>query len=349
MPKQLRPLNLPTPCHRNWLDIMSASPYADKKIDTYNQGVLVELLQNRVADLLGKEKALFFHKGVIAQLTALKVVAENSNKQNVILHPNSHIVANEKDAYQALLGLRGIELGQPSSPFTYNDVCTVTESVGSLVVELPLRRAGFKLTPWRELQKMRNWCTEHDCHFHMDGARLWESTPYYQKPIDELAQLFDSVYLSFYKGLGGLSGAILVGDVAFIEQCKTWRSRLGGDMYSAFPMLITALEGLDHQLPLIPAWVERAHEIAEALSAVDKVRVNKPQTNGFLVFLEGPLEALNNGVDDLNQQFGLSLFYQIMPTAVSDIQQLELQVGPAADAISTAEIVAYFKALVELG
>jgi len=349
MPKQLRPLNLPTPSHRNWLDIMSASPYVDKKIDTYNQGALVELLQNRVADLLGKEKALFFHKGVIAQLTALKVVAENSNKQNVIVHPNSHIVANEKDAYQALLGLRGIELGQPFAPFIYDDVSTVTESVGSLVVELPLRRAGFKLTPWRELQKIRNWCTEHDCHFHMDGARLWESTPYYQKPIDELARLFDSVYLSFYKGLGGLSGAILVGDAPFIEQCKTWRSRLGGDMYSAFPMLITALEGLDHQLPLIPAWVERAHEIAEALSAVDKVRVNKPQTNGFLVFLEGSLEALNNGVDDLNQQFGLSLFYQIMPTAVSHIQQLELQVGPAASAISTAEIVAYFKALVKLG
>jgi hypothetical protein len=60
MPKKLRPLNLPIPSHRNWLDIMSLSPYADEKIDTYNQDALIEILQNRVADLLGKGKKLWF-------------------------------------------------------------------------------------------------------------------------------------------------------------------------------------------------------------------------------------------------------------------------------------------------
>jgi len=348
MKKITRRLNFKAQTHQHWLDVMNQSKYVKEQSDCYNQGPLIDKLESRVAKLLGKEKALFFHKGIAAQLVALKVVAESKNNNKVILHPNSHIAANENNAYQVLMGLRGIELGAMHQPFNFNDVAAVTESLGSFVVELPLRRAGFKLTPWDELVKMQKWTKEHNTHFHMDGARLWESTHYYQKSLAEIAAIFDSTYVSFYKGIGGLSGAALAGDAGFIEKCKVWRSRMGGDLYSAFPMLMTALEGLDHTLEEIPSWVKRAHVIAESLNKIDKVHVDMPHTNGFLVFVEADLDSLNKKLKALNKKFDMVLIFRFEATEVSHIQKAELQVGPAAQEISNQEVVGYFEALLSL-
>jgi len=215
-----------------------------------------------------------------------------------------------------------------------------------LVVELPLRRAGFKLTPWDELVSMQQWSRKANTHFHMDGARLWESTHYYQKSLDEISALFDSVYVSFYQGLGGLSGAILAGDTEFIEKCKVWRSRIAGDLYSAFPMLITALEGLDNELIKIPSWVIRAQEIAKLLNDIERIKVDKPDTNGFLVYVEGDLDKLNKKAKSLSEKLNLSLFFKLMRTEVNHIQKAELQVGPGADDISNQEVAEYFKQLI---
>jgi threonine aldolase len=345
MSKSIRKLNVKLQTHQYWLNIMNQSKYVKEKHDGYNSGVLIDQLQDRTAHLLGKQKALFFHKGVAAQLVALKVAAECRNNNKVILHPNSHIAVDESNAYQELIGLKGIELGQVYQPFTAEDLSNITEKASSLVVELPLRRAGFKLSPWAELLQMQAWAKDSNTHFHMDGARLWESTHYYQKSLSEISALFDSVYVSFYKGLGGLSGAVLAGDSEFIEKCKVWRSRMAGDLYSAFPMLITALEGLDNALDKIPTWVNRAHEIAYLLNKIKRVSVDKPHTNGFLVYIEGNLEKLNEKAEDLTNRHNLSLFYKIMSTEINHIQKVELQVGSGSEDITNQEIVDYFKQL----
>ncbi len=347
MSKTPRKLNMRIQSHQYWLDIMNQSKYVKEGHDSYNNGQLIDLLQDRTAELLDKEKALFFHKGVAAQLVALKVVAEIKNNNKVILHPNTHIAIDENNAYQEMMGLKGIELGEKYQPFDAKQVAEVPEKTASLVVELPLRRAGFRLTPWDELLKMQSWAKKTDTHFHMDGARLWESTHYYQKSLSEISSLFDSVYVSFYKGLGGLSGAILAGDADFIERCKIWRSRIAGDLYSAFPMLITALEGLDNSLQQIPSWVKRAQEIAKLLNAISGVTVETPHTNGFLVSVEGDLESLNQRADALNKELDLSLFFRFIASETDDIQLAELQVGPGADDISNEEIVDYFQRLLE--
>lgn len=342
---QIKTLNFPNISHKYWLDIMNNSQYLDHKFDCYGNGELVELLENRAAKLLGKQKALFFNKGVIAQLTALKVAAEQKTCDKVILHPNCHIAANEENGYQALMGLRGIELGTPHHPFDFESVNNVTEKVGTLTVELPLRRAGFKLTPWQELINMQAWSKQHNTHFHLDGARIWESSHYYKKPYDQIASLFDSVYVSFYKGIGGLSGAVLAGDNDFIEKCRLWRKRMGGELFSSFPMLITALEGLDKNLNKIPRRVERAIEIAALLDSIDSFQVEPPHTNGFLIFVKAPLNQLNNKILELKNSLKMKLIHEFVPTAISNIQSAEVQIGPAAKELTNQQIVNYFTAL----
>ena len=181
----------------------------------------------------------------------------------------------------------------------------------------------------------------------MDGARLWESTNFYGKSEAEIAKLFDSVYVSLYKGIGGMGGAILAGETEFIEQCKTWRSRFGGDSFTAFPLVVSALDGLDNQYQRIQSFVERAKRIAQSLKQFDELDVNPPQTNGFFIFLSGDIEVLSEKARTLNHQFELQLFSQVNRYPDTEKLMIEIQIGANHEAISDREIEAYFKALLE--
>jgi threonine aldolase len=343
---EIRFLGMHKKTHKQWLETLSQSNFLDEDVDNYNQGPLIKKLEKKVAKLLGKEEALFFHKGTIAQLTALKVAAEINNCPTTILHPKSHIVYDEQDAYIHVTHLNGILVGSSDKPFTLDDLKSINEHLGSLVVEIPLRRVGFKLTAWEDLIRIKKWCEDQNCHFHMDGARLWESTHFYNKSLAQMSDLFDSVYVSLYKGIGAIGGSLLAGDKDFIEQCKVWRSRLGGDAWTQFPSVITALDGLENTLPEIESWVIRAHEVAIEISKVSKIKVNEPQTNGFLIFLEGDIETLNNKTDKLTELLGIRLFNAFFKTENPDIQAAEVQIGKDSPMISNSEIFTYFDKLV---
>ncbi|MFT6311160.1 MAG: threonine aldolase, partial [Porticoccus sp.] len=258
----MRRLGMPIYSQKEWLSQLQLSEYVDGPVDIYNENGRVLELEKRVAKLLNKPASLFFPKGTVAQLCALKVSAEQRGNNNVVVHPMSHMVLDENDAYQNLLGLTGILKGDCDSPFGIDDIKGIEEKFATVSIELPVRRAGFKLAPWEQLDAMSRWCKAQQVHLHMDGARLWESTTYYQKSAANISALFDSVYVSLYKGLGSIGGSILAGEADFIESCKVWRSRLGGNAFTSFPMVIGALDGLDNRLKHIPELVERAKKIA---------------------------------------------------------------------------------------
>ena len=341
----VRVLGMPKPSQRQWLEKLQASPYTNGDIDTYNDGELVTLLETRVANLLGKGSALFFTKGMMAQLAALKTAAEILENDNIILHPKSHIAFDEENAYKALTGLNGFLIGEGDTPFSLNEVENVKRSAAALIVELPLRRAGFKLPEWIELENLSVWCKDNNVHFHMDGARLWESTEFYQKSESEISTLFDSVYVSLYKGLGAMGGAILAGDEKFISACKVWRSRLCGDSFTSFPMIISALDGLDNRLKIIPELVRRAQGIALLLQQLEKLEVAQPQTNGFAVFLDGDIDKLNARAEMISKKTQLKLFNRIEKHSDSQRLKIEMQVGAEHELINDDEIVEYFSRL----
>ena len=303
----MRYLGMHSLSHAEWLATMNQSQYMDVTADKYNHGPLVTLLEHRVSDLLGKPNAMYFNKGTTCQLALMKSVCEAKSNNRVVVHPQSHIVYDEQDAYQALMGLEGVVLGEDGKPFVAADLERISVEVAMVVVEMPLRRAGFKLTPWEALLKIRQWCDEHGVHLHLDGARLWESAPFYGKPFEAIAALFDSVYVSLYKGIGAVSGALLLGPEDLLAACAVWRDRLGSNMWTAFPSLITALEGLDHNLPHIPEWVERTKAISEVLIDFKTLDVDKPECNGFQIKLKAPLEKLNTELAICEQQFDMVL------------------------------------------
>lgn len=345
----MRYLGMPPKSTSDWLVQMSYSNFVELGIDAYNTGEAISLLESRTAEVLGKPAALFFPKGMAAQFAMLKAVEQQRSNPNFLLHPLSHLAWDEGEAYEHLLQLNPIFAGTNELPFTMQDLNQITAPVASMIVELPLRRAGFRLPSWRDLIDLSQWGKQNQVHSHMDGARLWESACYYQKPEAEIAQLFDSVYVSFYKGLGGLGGAILAGEDEFIESCRDWRSRLAADQFTAFPQVITALDGLESNHSLIPELVTRAHAIATELANVTGLNVLEPHTNGFIVFLQGDMDELNQKAIDLTEQTGLKLFAEVCCYPNTQKTMVELQVGHEHNKITNQEIVDYFNALLASG
>lgn len=336
-------MNPPTP--QEWVKQLADSKYLSCPIDSYNEGELVEKLEHRIADKLNKPAALFFTKGMTAQFCALKVASEQKQNNRLVLHPLSHLAYDEADSYLKLLQMHGILVGKHNRSILACDLTKQEEQAAILSIELPLRRAGFKLPDWDDLVEQSQWASQHNIHRHLDGARLWETAAHYQRSEAHISELFDTVYVSLYKGLGGMGGAVLAGKTDFIQNCKIWRTRLAGDSYTAFPFLVTALEGLDNNLSKIPEGVERAYQIAKILKGFPQLTVDTPQSNGFFIFLDGDKSLLNQRADQISESMQLKLFKSITEFPYSERLMAEIQVGTGFEQISDHEIVEFFTRL----
>lgn len=332
---------------RAWLEALAALPAVDLPIDRYSEGPALALLEREVAALLGKEAALFIHKGVVAQQMALRVWSERTGKRTVALHPQCHIDLDERGAYERLHPLVGLRVGKERRPLTLQELQELHEPCGAIVIELPLRRAGYKLLPWEELVAISTWAHEQGVPLHFDGARLWESGPFYGRSYAEIAALADSVYVSFYKGLGGLAGCILAGSQDFIEETRVWKTRLGGDIFTVFPYVLAALEGLHHHLPKMEAYVARAREVAAALKEIPGITVvpDPPQTNAFQIYLPADKQKLQEAAEKLASTEHVWLFNMFEETVLPAVTMAEITLGEAAEQWTTKEMVAAIKTL----
>jgi threonine aldolase len=268
----------------------------DERADIYGNGV-VGALEERVAALLGTEAAAFFPTGTMAQQVALRCWAGRTGNPAVALHALAHPEVHERGALGTVSGLRTVRVtSEPRLP-TADEVRALEEPFGTLMLELPLRDAGFVLPAWDDLTEVVEAARERDAVVHFDGARLWESTVHFGRPLDEIAGLADSVYVSFYKSLGGFGGAALAGPRTLVEEARVWRHRYGGMVFQQFPTALSALVGLERELPRLPEYVAHARVVAAALregfaeAGLPWARVHPevPHTNEFQVWL--PYEA----------------------------------------------------------
>jgi threonine aldolase len=179
------------------LATMRAAVDPDLLPDLYGEGGAVEAVEGRVADLLGTEAAAFFPTGTMAQQVAVRYGAELTGRTAIGLHPLSHLVVHERDAYAALTGLRAVRTTDAPRNPTAAEVAGLDEPIGTLLLELPLRDAGFVLPSWDELVATAEAARARGARVHLDGARLWESTSYLGHSLAEVAALADSTYVSF--------------------------------------------------------------------------------------------------------------------------------------------------------
>ncbi|MFF7990224.1 threonine aldolase family protein [Kitasatospora xanthocidica] len=313
-------------------------PDLDARPDQYGDGV-VRALELRVAELLGTEEAAFFPTGTMAQQVALRIHAEAAGLRTVATHPLAHTDRHERHALGALTGLRTLwPTLAPRHP-TVGELRALGEPYAALSLELPLRDAGFVLPDWAELRALAGVVrAEHGAALHLDGARIWESAVALGRPLPEVAALADSVYVSFYKTLGGISGAALAGPAGFVHTARAWRHRYGGQLFQQWPFALAAWAGLERELPLLERYVAHTRTVAGALArafaAVPGARVHPapPHTHQFRLWLPYPAEVLEEASLALAEETGTGLFGAWRERELPGLAMTEVTVAsPALD------------------
>lgn len=262
--------------------------------DLYGAGGVVAELEAEVAELLGKPAAAFMPSGIMAQQCVLRVWSDRQASKRVAVHALSHLVMHELSALETLHGLQVEHLAtEPRQP-TVADLAGLPGRLGAVSIELPLRDAGYLLPSWSELEDFAAACRERGVPLHIDGARLWESAPYWDREPAEIAALADSIYVSFYKGLAGLAGAAVAGPVDVIDEARRWQRRHGGTLVTLLPYAVSAREGLRRHAPQMKRYHEAAVEVAAVLSAAGlRIEPDPPHTNSFRIYAPCPADAIN--------------------------------------------------------
>lgn len=287
--------------------------------DRYGTGALIERFEDRMASMLGKPAALFLPSGTLAQPLALKIHAEQRHKTGIGLHPTSHLVLHEQDGYQRLWGLNGQLLGRPLEVLTHADLVIQTpEELAAVVLELPMREIGGQLPDWGDLQAQASWAHQHNIAVHIDGARLWHCPPYYKRSLAEICALADSVYVSLYKDIGGIAGAVLAGETEFIAQAKAWARRAGGNLPSFYPFILAAEQGIEDNLASVSDAVAYARTLGPLLALLEGVQVNPaiPQAAMFHLHIAMSPQALVELIGDYTTEHGVIVLPE--PRAVDD-------------------------------
>ncbi len=302
----------------------------DDTSDVYGTGDIIEQFEQQIAELFGKEAALFLPSGTMAQPIALKIWSETQSTPYVALHATSHLQLHEHNAYQTLYDLKGVTLGEHHRVPILADVkSAAVNPLAAVLLELPMREIGGQLPSWDELVSQSQWLQENNIRRHMDGARVWQCPAAYDKSLAEIAALFDSLYVSFYKDLGGIAGACLIGDTEFIAKAKIWTRRAGGNLYALYPYVIAAREGLKRHLPQIANRRQQAQWLASMLNEIPILSTWPliPQTNMFrlrinmdpAVFMAKTTQwMIDNNVALITSPFEIGENYAIAELTIGD-------------------------------
>ena len=159
--------------------------------------------------------------------------------------------------------------------------------------------------------------------------------------------LFDTVYVSFYKGLGGLAGSMLLGEDEVVAQARAWRKRHGGTLYRLWPYAASGLAGLRLRLPRMGTYVEHAQAIAAELSRIDGVLVvpDPPQTPMMHLHLRTSPAAVTAGIRRMATEQRLWTWGGSAPTETPGYRRVELTVGDATLGFTPAEVATIVRTL----
>ena len=302
---------LPGHGRRNVQVLKDAFEKTDGQLDSdiYGTGKVIEEFQDKMAAFLGKEKAVFFPSGTMAQQIALRIWCDEKGLTKVAYHPLSHLEIHEEDVLKELHKIKTVLLADETRVIELEDVVSMEDQVACLLLELPQREIGGQLPSYETLEAISSHCRMNGIKLHLDGARLLEVLPYYEKTASEVCELFDSVYLSFYKGIGGIAGAILAGEETFIGKSKVWKRRYGGDLISLYPYIISADHYFNMKSHKMPEYYKNARELAEFYNSCHNVSTlpDIPVSNMFHVHFPYPKDEIEPVLIEMMHETGMGL------------------------------------------
>ncbi len=274
----------PTPAMRK------AIAEAEVGDDVFGDDPTVRRLEERVAELLGKEAALFVPSGVMANQVALRAHARHGD--SVIIGRGAHCWRHESGALGALAGLQTSMVGDDGT-FTAADVRAAfiaddpyQAPTRVVAVENTHNLAGGTCWERGRLGEVVAAAHELGMAAHLDGARVWNAAAATGASERELAAGFDSVSVCLSKGLGAPVGSLIAGTKPFIKTCHRYRKMYGGGMRQVGILAAAGLYALDHNRKRLGDDHANARALAEALGGAANLHVKPPETNIVMIDVE---------------------------------------------------------------
>ncbi len=240
--------------------LAAAASRAGETADKYGDSDLIRAAERLIAARLGKERAVLFATGTLANMIGLDRLCPRFARR-VLVHPQSHIFADTGDGTAGVMGLTPVTLPANGPGFTAADaqqaiiesrIGRVKQGVGAVVIETPVRRRSNEMFPIAELDRVTAAVRAEGVGLHLDGARLPIAAASCGRGIAEFSAPFDLVYLSLWKMLGLPFGAALAGSAALLEATEHDRRRLGGALPQLWPLAVMVLAHLDDRLASWP-------------------------------------------------------------------------------------------------
>ena len=266
--------------------------------DRYGAGGALAMVETQLAELFGapgaEVAAAFFPSGVMAQQCALRVWTDRAGTTKVAIPEVSHLLMHEDDGPRRLHGFDFEPLSRGQALPTVEGLAAIPGRLAAVLLELPLRDAGSALPSWEDLVALTDAIRARGAAVHVDGARIWEAQPHWDRSLAEVMALTDTLYVSFYKGLGAIAGAALLGPPDVIDEARLWRRRMGGTMFHLTAEAVTALVGLEQELPEMARRRTWARDLAAALASHGLgTQPDPPHTSTFWLHARGDAAEVN--------------------------------------------------------
>ncbi len=259
-------------------DVLGKDPTADR-------------LERRVAELLGKEAALFFPSGTQANQAA--VLLHTRPGTEAVCEAESHVFHYELADAAWLAGVQLHPVASERGSLTARDVAGAVRPgdrhhpLTTLVcIENTHNMHGGSVVPLPAMRSIRQLAVDRSLPVHLDGARLWNAAAATDVELAEYASCADTVAVCLSKGLGCPVGSLLAGPSALIAEAWSVRKRLGGGMRQVGLLAAAGLWALDHHLDRLSEDHARARWLARDCDAIDGLRVEVPDTNIVMIYVE---------------------------------------------------------------
>jgi threonine aldolase len=227
--------------------------------DSYGEGSLIRDCEAKLAKALGKERAVIFATGTLANLLALDRLC-GRDARRVLLHPDSHILNDTGDSLVASAGVTPIVAATTGPGFTVKALTDalaraqdgkVRRTIGAVSIETPVRRRHGEMFPAAQMEAVIAAARKTGVALHLDGARLPIASGARGISMANFAEPFDTVYLSLWKMLGLPFGAVLAGPASLLDGIERDRRRHGGALAQFWPIASLVLAEFDR---LEPNW-----------------------------------------------------------------------------------------------
>lgn len=273
-----------------------AMAYAEVGDDVWGDDPTVNKLQQKCAELTGKESTLFVTSGCMANQLAIK--CHTNPSEEIIVEWDSHIIKYENAAPAFISGVQVMPIKGTHGIMNVDDIIANIRpdwyhfpKTSLICLENTHNRAGGTIYPVDEIRKVSEIALSHSIKTHLDGARIFNAVVETGISAIEYSGYFDSVSFCFSKGLGAPVGSILCGNKEFIQKAHKFRKVLGGGMRQAGIIAAGALYAVENNIERLKDDHKKARYFAEGISKLDFIEVDLSSVQTNIVIFETKTDA----------------------------------------------------------